>query len=393
MGLPDLDLLLDAEHLRLIDELGAIAGIDQATAALTRLRHDGVPPEVAATVLTQARLRTRAVAKFGGFAARMLFTEDGLQQATRLGIAARHAERYRSAGLARIADLGCGVGGDAMAFAGLGLAVRAVERDPVTAAIAAYNLAPFPEATVEVGDAEGADLAGIDGVWLDPARRDGATRLRDPADWSPSLGFAFGLAERLPTGVKLGPGIDRALIPDGVQAQWVSDAGEVVELAVWSGPLARPGVGRAALVVGPDGAHELIARADTEDVPAGELGEYLVEPDGAVIRARLIGDLARSLGARMLHRTIAYLSCDAAPATPFGAAFRVVDVLPLDAKAVRRALAARGVGVLEIKKRGVDVDPEAFRRQVLPRAAGTATATLILTRLGERRRAILAERI
>ncbi|HWL02698.1 MAG TPA: SAM-dependent methyltransferase [Microbacteriaceae bacterium] len=395
MTLPDLDVLLDAATLRLIDELGPIASTSEAVAAITRLRRSGVSAERAGAALSQARLRAKAVAKFGDFAARMLFTEDGLQQATRLGVAARHAARYRDAGLRTVADLGCGIGGDALAFAGLDLAVRAVERDPITAAIAAYNLAAFPDVEVTVSSAEDAELSGVDGVWLDPARRDGARRLSDPGDWSPSLGFAFGL--ELPTGVKLGPGIDRGLIPSGWEAQWVSDGGEVVEVAVWSGPLARPGVGRAALVLSASGAHELTAPADSEDVAVGELGEYLVEPDGAVIRARLIGDLARRLSpdARMLHSTIAYVTLDAPPDTAFGRSFRVLDVLPLDAKAVRRALAERGASSVEIKKRGVDIEPEAFRKLLKLRAGETAPRelTVILTRLGDRRRAILCERL
>jgi len=396
MTVPDLDLLLDAETLRLIDELGPIASTADATAALSRLRRTGVEPARAATALTQARLRARAAAKFGEFAARMLFTEHGLQQATRLGVAARHAARYRDAGLQVVADLGCGIGGDALALAGLGLAVRAIERDPVTAAIAAYNLAAFEGVEVVVGSAQDADLTAVDGVWLDPARRDGARRLSDPGDWSPSLDLAFGLD--LPTGVKLGPGIDRGLIPEGWEAQWVSDGGEVVELAVWSGPLARPGIGRAALVLTPGGAHELTAADDARDVGVGEVGEYLVEPDGAVIRARLIGDLARALSptARMLHPTIAYIALDEAPQTPFGSAFHVLDVLPLDAKAVRRAIAERGATSVEIKKRGVDIEPEAFRRQLKLRPEAGQTPrelTVILTRVGDRRRAIVAERL
>ncbi|HWK21028.1 MAG TPA: SAM-dependent methyltransferase [Microbacteriaceae bacterium] len=392
MTAPDLDVLLDAETLRLIDEVGPIASAADAATALTRLRRSGVAAERAATALTQARLRAKAAAKFGEFADRMLYTEAGLQQATRLGVAARHAARYRDAGLRHVADLGSGIGGDALALAGLGLAVRAVERDPATAAIAAYNLAAFPDVTVEVAAAEDVDLTGVDGIWLDPARRDGARRLADPADWSPPLDLAFGLG--LPTGVKLGPGIDRGLLPAGWEAQWVSDGGEVVEVAVWSGPLARPGIGRAALIITPDAAHELTAATDSEDVPAGPLGEYLVEPDGAVIRARLIGDLARGLsaGARMLHPTIAYVTLDELPDTAFGRSFRVLDVLPLDAKAVRRALAALGAGTVEIKKRGVDIEPEAFRRQLKLDGDPARAATVILTRVGDRRRAILAER-
>jgi len=386
----DLRALLTPEGLRLLDGIGPIDSTDAAVAAVGRLRRDGHDPAIVAAAVTQARLRTRATSKFGEFAARMLFTDAGLQQATRLSVAAHHAGRFRAAGLDRIADLGCGIGGDAMAIAAIGLAVTAIDRDEATAAIAAYNVAPFPRAEALVGDAETADLDGVGGVWLDPARRDGATRLRDPGDWSPSLDVAFDIAARRPTGIKLGPGIDRGLIPDGLEAQWVSDRGEVVELALWSGPLARDGIRRAALVLGPRGAHELTGAADADDEPAGPLGDVIVEPDGAVIRARLIGDLARTLGARMLHPTIAYLTLDAPAATPFGAAFVVEADLPLDARTIKRELAARRIGELEIKKRGVDIDPAQFRTRLGLR--GDERAVLILTRVGDRRRAILARR-
>lgn len=387
----DLRALLTPEAMRVLDGLGPIASTDAAAAAVQRLRREGLAPELTAAVVTQARLRTRAAAKFGEFAQRMLLTDAGLQQATRLGVAAHHAGRFRAAGLDRIADLGCGIGGDAMAIAGLGLAVAAVDRDEVTAAIATHNLAPFERAEVSWGAAEELPLDGVDGVWLDPARRDDARRLHDPADWSPSLTWAFELARTRPTGIKLGPAADRGLVPDDLEAQWVSDRGEVVELALWSGPLARDGVRRAALVLRDGAAAELTGPADAEDEPTGPLGGWIVEPDGAVIRARLIGDLARDLGARMLHPTIAYLTTDAPVTTPFGATFAVEAELPLDPRLLKRELAARGIGALEIKKRGVDVDPARLRTRLALR--GDASAVLLLTRIGERRRAILASRV
>jgi hypothetical protein len=244
---------------------------------------------------------------------------------------------------------------------------------------------------VELGTAEDADLAGIGGVWLDPARRDGAKRLKHAGDWSPSLDWAFDLAGRLPTGIKLAPGVDRDLLPDDVEAQWISVDREVVETVLWSGPLARDGIRRSALLLGADGVAELHAQADAPDEPTGELGEYLVEPDGAVIRARLIGDLARLLGGRMLDETIAWITTDRAPATPFGQTFRVLERFPLDVKTLKRELAARDVGTLEIKKRGVDVDPAEFRTKLA--LTGDLSATLVLTRLAGARAAVLVERL
>ncbi|MFZ2964898.1 MAG: SAM-dependent methyltransferase [Rhodoglobus sp.] len=391
MDAAELRELLSTEGLRLLDSLPAYSSTADVVRMVADLRKAGHSPALVAAVLAQSRLRSRAFAKFGAFAERLLFTEAGLEQATRLSVAAQHAGRFSRAGIGRVADLGCGIGADALAVAALELEVTAVERDEVTAAVAAYNLAPFSNARVELADAVTFDLTGIDGVFLDPARRAGAKRLKDPADWSPSLAFAFGLAARLPTGVKLGPGIDRELIPPDAEAQWVSADHEVVELGVWFGPLARTGVRRAALVLGEHGTAEMVAGADSEDAESGSLGQYLVEPDGAVIRARLIGDLARDLGGRMLDPTIAYITTDSEPRTPFGAAFRVLEDFPLDKRTLKRELAARGIGTLEIKKRGVDVDPARFRADL--GLKGEESATLVLTRTAGKRRAILAERL
>ncbi|WBU37719.1 class I SAM-dependent methyltransferase [Homoserinibacter sp. YIM 151385] len=390
MDTAELRALLSPEGLRLLDEVGGIGAQADVVRAVSRLRKAGHPPELVAAVLTQARLREKARAKFGDFAGRMLFTPAGLEQATRLRVASLHAGRYQRAGIGHVHDLGCGIGGDALALAALGIRVTAVERDEATAAVAAYNLAPFPGAEVVGADAEDIGLEDAEGLWLDPARREGARRLADPADWSPSLDVAFDLATRIPTGIKLGPGLDRDLIPEGLEAQWVSIDREVVELALWSGPLARPGVGRAALVLREGAAHEMTAPADREDAPVGPLGAWLYEPDGAVIRARLIGDLARAVEGRMLDPQIAWITADEPIDTPFAQRFRVLEELPLDPRVLKRELAARGIGTIEIKTRGVDLDPAELRRRLAPKGAGRAT--LVLTRRGAARIAILAER-
>jgi hypothetical protein len=201
----------------------------------------------------------------------------------------------------------------------------------------------------------------------------------------------FARATERPTGIKLGPALDHALLPAGVEAQWVSADREVVELVVWTGALARNGVGRAALLLSDDCSHELTAPDAAPDAEAGALGEFLLEPDGSVIRARLIGELARRVEGRMLDTTIAWITSDAAPATPFGQAFRVREELPFDERRLKTALRERGIGTLEIKKRGVDIDPAALRKRLALR--GEASATLVLTRVSGRRVALLVDRI
>lgn len=392
--------LLSPEGLRLLDSLPPWNSSDDVVRTVTELRKAGHSPGLVAAVLSQAKLRAKAAGKFGEFATSMLFTEAGLEQATRLRVAALHAGRFADAGVKHVADLGCGIGGDALAMAALELQVTAADADEITATLASFNLAPFATANVLHARAEDVDLDALeggpaDGVYLDPARRSAGhgntSRLTRPEDYTPSLDFAFGLAQRLPTGVKLGPGFDRSLIPAEAEAQWVSVDGQLVEMGLWFGALARPGIRRSALLLDRNGSHELAAAADSEDVEVGALSSYIYEPDGAVIRSRLIGDLARSMGASMLSDGIAYLTADAAHPTPFASCFRVIERLPSDEKKLKAALAARKIGVLEIKKRGIDIDPATLRSRL--RLKGPESATIVLTREAGKHVTLLVERV
>ena len=203
---------------------------------------------------------------------------------------------------------------------------------------------------------------------------------RHMALFNPHDAQGFGTVDN---SIKLGPGFDRDLIPDTCEAQWISVNGDVVEVGLWFGPLKRESITRAALVMNADGLHELTAAADSADAEVGELGQYLYEPDGAVIRARLIGDFARSIGAHMLDEHIAYMSSDVAVSTPFASTFEVVHEFALDVKVLAKELKSRGIGTLEIKKRGVDIDPAEFRKRLS--LSGKNSARLFLSRLGERR--------
>lgn len=392
MQKPELLELLSLEGLALLDSLTMPHSTKDLFALTSRLRKDGHSPGLTAAVLTQLKLRSKAQLKFGEFASRMLFTEAGLEQATRLPVAAHHAERFRFAEVQEVADLGCGIGADSLAFASLDLQVKAVEADEVTATIAAYNLAPFDNAEVVHGLAEDQQLKPGQGVYLDPARRStGASRQRlmNPEDWVPSLDFVFEKAKHHPLGVKLSPAIDHALIPRGAEAQWISVDGEVVEAGLWFGPLRRPDITRSALVLRAGVGAELTASAPALDEPVTKLGRYLYNPDGAVIRAQLLGDLARSLEAFPVSEQIAYLSSDTLTETPFARSFEIIEVLPLSVKKLKIALAEREIGILEISKRGSDHDPALLRKELKLR--GKNSATLILTRLEGKHAALLCQ--
>lgn len=365
-----------------------------------QLRSAGHSPEVVTAALTQSRLRAKAQTKFGPFAARMLFTPAGLEQSTRLSVAARHAQRYVTAGLRRVADLGCGIGADSMALATLERDVTAVELDETTAAAATMNLLPWSNATVLNADASTVDLTEYDGVWLDPARRttssSGTTRLFDPEAFSPPLSFVESLADTgMPVGVKLGPGIPHDAIPANCEAQWVSVDGDVAEVVLWFNTLGRENVRRSALLIGADGATELTSNSDfgnDDDVPLGPVEGYLYEPDGAVIRTGLVADVARQIGGHLVDPKIAYICAPDLVETPFAKAYRILDVMPYNVKALKAWVKANGIGVLDIKKRGTSVTPEELRKQLLAGSKkSTQKATLVLTRIGEDRVAVVVD--
>lgn len=357
-----------------------------------RLRAEGADATLVSAALTQSRLRSRGRVKFGAFADAMLFTPEGLEQATRLEVAARHAHRYVTAGLSRVADLGCGIGGDAMALAGLDRAVLAVERDPLTAAVATVNLRHWPEAEVRCQDALTTDLDGVQGVFLDPARRSASgRRLLDPRQASPSWDDLLAVAARVPAaGVKVAPGIPHDLPPGGTETQWVSVDGDVVEAGVWFGALSRPGVRRSALLLR-DGQATVVDDDVVPEAAVGGIGRYLYEPDGAVIRAGLVTRVAMEVGGHLLDPTIAFVTSDQLVRTPLARAFTVEDQMRFSLKGLRARLRNRGVGRVEILKRGSAVDVEQLRRGL--RLSGDQEATIVLTRVAGQQTVLLCSRL
>jgi len=386
------------EGLKLLSEVSYEDKAD-VLALVSKLRAAGHEASLVAVVLSQAKLRRRAAAKFGEFASRMLFTDDGLEQATRLRVAALHAGRFRDAGIRSVADLGCGIGTESLAMASIGINVDAFEIDEVTAAIAAYNLAGFDEATVHHQDVTAVDLTGFEGLMFDPARRElggskreRATRKFDPADYSPRFDWVLEQAAVKPTGIKLGPGHPHEGIPDNCEAQWVSVEGDLVECTLWFGSLAREGVKRSALLLAKGEAHELTSASTVRlDAPIGERGEYVYEPDASIIRSHLVGELAEQMGARLFAPEIAYLTTDAPAPSPWVKGYRVLDEMAFDRKRLKAYLRERSIGVLEIKKRGADIVPEQLRKEMALK--GENAATLIVTRVGDAHRVLVVEPI
>lgn len=366
--------LLDLDEVREADPARELA-------VATRLRREH-PAELVTAVLAQARLRRRAVAKFGAEdAERMFFTPNGVEQATRTSVAVHRAESFKALGVRSVADLCCGIGGDAIALARAGIAVLAVDRDPLTCAVARANadalgLADLIE--VREADVTEVDTAAYDAVFVDPARRGGRGRIFDPEAYSPPLSWARNAARKAPhAALKIAPGVPHEAVPADGAAEWISDGGDVKEAVLWFGT-DTPSSHRATLL--PSGASLWSSlEAMLPDPKVRPVGRYLYEPDGAVIRAHLVAEVAARVEGGLIDETIAYVTSDSLHATPYAVAYEITDQLPFGVKKLKAVLREREVGILTVKKRGSAVEPEELRRKVKPQ--GKNSATVFLTRV------------
>jgi phage baseplate assembly protein W len=395
-GMANLDLLLTPAGAAVLDRLAGTeltAGVELRLAETLRREF---PAELVTAALAQYELRQRARAKFTR-AESMWLTRDGLEQASSEPIARHRATRY--AGARRVADLCCGIGGDLVALAGVGAYVSAdttasnasdttaavelvaVDRDPLHLRMAALNAAAygFGDAVAgQLGDVRDADLAGVDAVFVDPARRSGGRRLRT-GDSEPPLAWCVALAERIArVAIKAAPGLDRATVPTGWEVEFVADGRDLKEAVLWSPALSGPGIGSRATVL-PAGDQLLPAPGDP--VPCRLPGEYLLDPNPAVTRAGLVEELARELGAWKIDPRIAFLSAETPPRTPFGRTLRVLDSGPWREKDLIARLRRHDVGALDIRRRGLAGDVDVLRRKL--RTTGSTPATLVMTRVDD----------
>jgi hypothetical protein len=339
-------------------------------------------------LMEQIELRRRAAAKFTQ-AARMFFTRIGLEQATDEWVANYKASRFIGHG--RVADLCCGVGGDLMALAVKGNAVG-VDRDPVAAHFAAVNSGAF----VHTADVDKFDLGGIDAWHIDPDRRPGGRRTTSLESCEPDLSVIERLLARVPqAAVKLAPA---CRVPgdwtERCELEWISRGRECRQLIAWHGNLATaPGQHRATILPA-DGSVAVRTIVNQPGVPipiVNKTDRYIFDIDPAVLAAGLKGALAAEHELSALSDGPTYLTGPRAIADAALACFGVKDILPLRVRDLSRHLRAGGVGQLEIKKRGVEIDPEKLRRDL--KLHGDNTATLLITRIAGRPSAIVARRL
>jgi hypothetical protein len=344
-----------------------------------------IGPERAQATIEQALLRRRAEAKFSR-AAEMFFTRDGLEQATAEPVATHRARRFADAGFTRLADLACGIGGDALALSAAA-DVIGLDRDPLRLAMARANVAAYGRGERFLPVA--ADLTTlpplpVEAFCFDPARRTPtgpgeppSRRLFDVEAYQPPLSLIRTWLPRVRHGaVKVSPAVDYDDLPPEAEIEFVSYRGEVREGILWFGDLRR---GRRRATLLPRGQTLTDSDDAGEPVDLNPPQAYLIEPDGAVIRAHLVTALARQTRGSLLSADIAYLTSDEYTETPFGRVFRLETWFPFQLKRLRAYLRDRHVGQVTIKKRGSPLDPEDLRRALALK--GSERRILFLTQV------------
>lgn len=373
----------DVSYLRSESGAAALAAVAEleltdatriADVAAARARFGDRAPVLVETTL----LRRRAAVKLGGLSgvSDWLFTDEALQQATAAPVALHRANRLAGAG--PVHDATCSIGTELAALHGSGLRAVGSDIDPVRLAMARHNLG----AAAGLCRADALHPVTRDAVVVvDPARRHGGRRRLRLDDHRPGLGQLIDAYRGRDLVVKCAPGIDfdevRRLGFDG-EIEVTSYRGSVREACLWSAGLARPGVRRRASVLDGASGGEQITDAEPDDCPARSAGRWIVDPDGAVVRAGLVRHYGARHGLWQLDPDIAYLSGDRLP--PGVRGFEVLEQLAFDERRLRQALSALDCGALEILVRGVRVDPDALRRRLRP--GGGRPLAVVIARIG-----------
>ncbi len=326
--------------------------------------------EYAAVLVEMTVLRRKAAAKLA-CAEGWLFTDEALQQATAEPVARHRARRLAGR---RVHDATCSIGTELAALADSADTLLGSDIDPVRLAMARHNL---PDLDLCRADALQPITRGAV-VLLDPARRRGGRRRFDPRDYTPALDALLAAYRGRDVVVKVAPGIDFSAVRGlgfAGEIEVTSLGGSVREACLWSESLAAAGITRRATILD---SGEQVTDADADDCAVAPAGRWIVDPDGAVVRAGLVRLYAARHGLWQLDRDIAYLSGDRLPDGMRG--FEVLEQIDFSERRLRQALSARDVGALEILVRGVDVDPDGLRSRM--RLRGSTAVSAIITRIG-----------
>ena len=359
-----------------LTEVGRVARPGPADLARWRKQWPGDSVRAA---LRLAEARRKGQTKFR-HASVLWLDPIGVEQATAEDVARHKAARFQGSECA--VDLCSGIGSDASALSAVCPTI-AVDLDQGMASRTRWNariLGVADRLLAVRSSAERFPIPNRARVHIDPDRRfERSARARDIDGYAPGLPYLQHLIQAQAGGaIKLSPssGFADHFSAPGLELELISLKGECKEATVWFGDLAGQGVSRRATSL-PSGA-----TWSSLDGPLGEtqlsrpLGPWVFDPDPALVRSGLLDGFAESHGLARIRPGVDLLTGSELLKTPFLSPFEVLEVLPLDLRVLKREVAARGLGPLEIKTRGLETTPEAYRARL--RAEGSQPATLLL---------------
>jgi hypothetical protein len=388
VALPSSALIEAAGHLSRHGSLRTRTWLDQR-----------YPRDLSLAILDCVATRAHFSAKFESVT-RWLLSKEAAEQATASRIAQWRADYLRSRFPTEqtLVELGTGLGGDS-AYLARRFTLAGYEQDPARAILARANIRELGgEAcsfTVQARQISPQDLP--DGlVFADPSRR-GRSRCFDPESWSPPLSHLLSLNR--PMVLKTAPGLSLDLLPRGVEAHFISIAGELKEAMLLHPLSPEDGSERHAWLFLPGAEPPLHLWGQPRSVPIAEPrpGHYLHEPDPCLLRSGLLDQLARPLQAGVVHPKIAYLSGPSACPNAWATSFRILEAQGLNWKGLERALLETDWSEVEYLSRGVPFSQEEFlarTRQARKRMKGRpgGRGAVILYRLDRGYHAVLARR-
>ena len=349
-----------------------------------------IDPTLISLAFSQSQLQHRLEDRWGESAAELLLTEEGISQATRPEVARFRANfiAAKFGANAHVLDLTCGLGFDSREFSRAGLRVTSVEIDPEVAEYAKHNLTHLG-VVVHCADAnEFVIPIDVDVVFVDPARRNpnaakdslgNTKRIFDPSQWSPNWEKINDISAAHPVLAKVAPGIDKSDLADW-DARWISSDGALVECF-----LSSTGTGiRAAVLIDSkkDFNIEVMGDSATDTSP---LGNYLIVPDSALIRASALDAVAQVCNGGLVNEHIAWLTSNDADAVSklgnqspsLAGVLKIVSHFKFSENQLVANLNNVSASGVTVMTRGMQLDVEAIRKLAV-KATATGGQELII---------------
>ncbi len=294
-------LLLTPQGRQVLAAARQMANQPVQPATVERLR-SCFPADLVSAALVLNSLRVRARDRFRRADGMFFDSADLLEQATSEPVARHKAKRF--VGCELVADLCCGAGGDGVPIAEQVGRVLGVDCSAARLACLRANAenAGLRHRVWHVASDIEQWVPDAAAYHIDPPRRDGrGRRMRadECDDWVQAV-EALTCAKRHVAG-KLSPAVNLDLLAWADEVEFISENGTLKQAVTWAGRLAA--ARRSATVIRSLAGQTQFSETLGSDEPVRSAevgpslspGRILHEPDPAVVRAGLLGNLAAHL--------------------------------------------------------------------------------------------------